>query len=482
MRKSIVKAVCFLLLLAALLACYTRVYSFKHVDGIAGLQSFYRQDGPINDVIFVGSSNVFEDINTGVLWDEYGIAAFDLAGSVQPVWNSYYYIKEALKTQSPRLIVLEVMGVLQSADYIDASRIIKNTYGMRLSPDKIEAVRVSAPPEEQTNYLWEIPTYHMRYSELGPGDFRADRDFPGWGTGGIFKGFLINTDTVPCEKPEGFQTDEASQISAKAEQYLREICRLCRERGVELLFIKSPGVTSRNATMKYNRAAEIGAEYGVPFVNFNLSYDEIGLDFSTDLGDPSHLNYRGNVKYTRYLAEYLRARYDLPDRRGEAGYESYDAMALDCAARTRSAYLCDTEALGAYLALIREGDYVVSCAVRGDLAALENYEDVKALLASAGAVLRPDGAPAVWVLRGGGVLFSSAAGDGDSWHTELAPHRSLQAGIAEGGTPSIVYNRAEQVGEGEGITLAVYDPVTQSLADTAVFPITGGVLQSRQPA
>lgn len=482
MRKSIVKAVCFLLLLAALLACYTRVYSFKHVDGIAGIQSFYRQDGPINDVIFVGSSNVFEDINTGVLWDEYGIAAFDLAGSVQPVWNSYYYIREALKTQAPRLIVLEVMGVLQSADYIDASRIIKNTYGMKLSLDKLEAVRVSAPPEELNNYLWEIPTYHMRYSELGPGDFRADRDFPGWGTGGIWKGFLINTDTVPCEKPEGFETGESSEISAKAEQYLREICRLCRERGVELLFIKSPGVTSRNATMKYNRAAEIGAEYGVPFVNFNLSYDEIGLDFSTDLGDPSHLNYRGNVKYTRYLAEYLRSRYDIPDRRGEDGYASYDAMALDCAARTRSAYLCDTETLGAYLDVIRGGDYIVSCAVCGNLRDLENFEDVKTLLASIGAVPGPDGAPAVSVLRGGGVLFSSAAGNGDFWHTELAPHRNLQVGITEGGAPSIVYNRAEQVSADGGICLAVYDPVTQSLADTAVFPIADGALLYRRQA
>lgn len=476
MRKSIVKIICFMLLLAGLLARYTQVYSFKYVDGIAGIQSFYRQDGPINDVIFVGNSNVFEDINTGVLWDEYGIASFDLAGSVQPVWNSYYYIQEALKTQTPRLIVLEVMGALQSAEYIDASRIIKNTYGMRWSPDKAKAVKVSSPREEWNNYLWEIPTYHMRYYELGPEDYRADRDIPNWGTGGIWKGFLINTDTVACEKPEGFQTDETAEIHAKAEQYLREICRLCQAHGVELLFIKSPGVTSRSATMKYNRAAEIGAEYGVPFVNFNFFYDEIGLDFSTDLGDPSHLNYRGNVKYTRYLAEYIKARYDIPDRRGEAGYESYDAIALDCAARARNAQICDTAELRAYLDAVRKEQYVTVCSLRGDFKNFENYAEVKTLLASAGVDLDASGSAAVWVLQGGEILFSSAAGGADSWHTELAPHRNLQAGLTAGGAPSVIYNRAEQTVVEEGVSLTVYDTVTESLVDTAGFPAADGAL------
>ena len=51
------------------------------------------------DVIFSGSSKVYCDIATGVLWEKYGIAAFDLGGAEAPSWGSYYQLKEALKTQ-----------------------------------------------------------------------------------------------------------------------------------------------------------------------------------------------------------------------------------------------------------------------------------------------------------------------------------------------------------------------------------------------
>ena len=36
------------------------------------------------------------------------------------------------------------------------------------------------------------------------------------------------------------------------------------------------------------------------------------------------MNYVGAEKYTRYLTAYLKAHYDLPDHRGEAGFESWD--------------------------------------------------------------------------------------------------------------------------------------------------------------
>lgn len=58
----------------------------------------------------MGSSHSFVNFNNGTLYEEYGIASYDLGGSLQPMWNSYYDLKEALKTQTPELIVLEGYG------------------------------------------------------------------------------------------------------------------------------------------------------------------------------------------------------------------------------------------------------------------------------------------------------------------------------------------------------------------------------------
>lgn len=64
-------------------------------------------------------------MNTGTLWDDFGIASFDLCGSIQPLWNTYYYMKEALETQKPKVMVVDMFAAVLADEYSDHSRIIK---------------------------------------------------------------------------------------------------------------------------------------------------------------------------------------------------------------------------------------------------------------------------------------------------------------------------------------------------------------------
>lgn len=476
MKKSIITVSCFILIFSLIFNHFQKIYSFKFADGIYGLKAFYNQEDNINDVIFIGSSNIFENINTQILWDEFGIASFDLAGSMQPMWNSYYYMKEALKTQSPRLFVLDLLGVLWEGDYLDSSRIIKNTYGMKNSLDKIEAVKISAPKANWNDYLWEVPTYHIRYQELTAGDYLPNNGTPNWES---WKGFGINTETMVCDRPEGFETDETLDISSKSEKYLRKICQLCRDNDVELLLIKTPYVTDIDSTMKYNRAAEIGAEYGVPCVDFNYYYDEIGLDFNTDLGDGLHLNYRGNIKFTRYLAEYIESQYDIPDRRGEDSYESYDIISLDCIMRTHNAMVRDTQDFDMFINEILNENYIIICSICGDFKGISNYDIVRNKIYSLGIDLNLADVSAVWVIQNGNTLFEAENGHNDKWHMELAPYKNIQIATAwaPGDAPSIQFNRKEQVKVSSGINIVVYDSVTETIVDAVGFQISEGILE-----
>ncbi len=46
-----------------------------------------------------------------------------------------------------------------------------------------------------------------------------------------------------------------------------------------------------------------------------------------DFNDPSHLNYSGSCKFTRYLGQEILYRFDAPDRRRDERYESWDRHA-----------------------------------------------------------------------------------------------------------------------------------------------------------
>ena len=473
MKKNFLKVSGFIVLFVIALICVVRVCSFKYVDGIYTLEAFYEQEENINDVLFIGSSNVFEGINTAILWDEYGIASFDLAASNQPIWNSYYFIKEALKTQNPKLIVVDFYGVEYGTDYSDLSRIVKNTYGMRLSKEKVEAKKTSSEKEMWNTHMWEIPTYHTRYRELKMEDFLPHLAIPNYDA---WKGFTINPLTIAFEKPDGFQTDKTVELTEKVEKYLRQICEYCKENNVELLFIKTPNITDIDRTMRYNMAAEIVAEYDMPFVNFNYFYDDIGLDFSKDMADNAHLNYRGNVKFTRYLADYLKNNYEIPDRRGMQGYESYDKISLDCKARTENANVYDTYDLDEFLELIQQKNYLIVYGICGYYKEAGNYNEIAEKLRQYGVELENQESSNVWVIQNGEILYDEINAYDYLWYKELAPYKTLEV-KAQGMTidsHAISFNREKMDKVNSGLNIVVYDTITQTIVDSVGFPIVNG--------
>ena len=64
-------------------------------DSTTIVDGFYAEKKNDIDVIVIGSSNSFCTVNPLVLYEEYGIAAYDFGSSSQPMNISELYLKEA---------------------------------------------------------------------------------------------------------------------------------------------------------------------------------------------------------------------------------------------------------------------------------------------------------------------------------------------------------------------------------------------------
>lgn len=326
MKKRIIKAAAFLILAALLLQQLNRILSLKQEDGILPMEIFYKQERDSIDVIFYGSSHTYSDINPAVLWKEKGIASFDLAGSLQPLWNTYYYMKESLKYQHPKVMVVELVRAIEEREYIEEARTVTNTFGMKLSREKYEAIRVSTP-ENLIPYLLEYPVYHSRYQELSKEDFEV---YGNTLEGRAYKGFYPLFITKEFEGfPDMSAVTGSRELAPKTEEYLRKIIALAKEEEIPLVFIVAPyqGIIESEQEI-FNRCKEIAEENQVPFLNFNLLYEELELNPTEDMAEASHLNHRGSVKFSAWLARWLSEEYGLPDRRGEELYGSWEQNAL----------------------------------------------------------------------------------------------------------------------------------------------------------
>ena len=103
-----------------------------------------------------------------------------------------------------------------------------------------------------------------------------------------------------------------------------KIIDLAEEEGLELILGVVPHVESAEDRATYLEIQAIAEEQGIVFINFNDYYDQMGLDFTMDFNDDSHLNYWGSVKFSNFLGYYLANEKGLTSKKGQEKYESWD--------------------------------------------------------------------------------------------------------------------------------------------------------------
>ena len=75
------------------------------------MESFWNLPNDTNDVLFFGTSHMVSGISPMEIYEKNGIVSYNLGTSCQPIQGTYYLLKEALKYQSPKVIVLDVSNL-----------------------------------------------------------------------------------------------------------------------------------------------------------------------------------------------------------------------------------------------------------------------------------------------------------------------------------------------------------------------------------
>ena len=316
--KRGLKGIAFLIIFFILWVLINQVMIFKQEDGTLPARNFYDLPADSVDVLVLGSSHAGMNVSSKTLWDEYGIASYRLWGSIQPIWNSYYYLREALEYQHPKVILLDAHSLTFDQEYGTYPVQVKNTLGLRLSRNKVENILASAPAEDRAAMLLGLPVYHNRYNELAEEDF----DYMFWQAHPEMQ-ILSSEDSTFVHSfsiLEPDLSDEEAPLGEKEEKYFRMLLEYCREQQVPLEIVASPYEISAVEQRKFRRVQSIAAEYGVRFTDFNLCYRDYDIDPQQDYLDPGHFNRYGLPKYARALADLLLEKYDLPDRRQDPGH------------------------------------------------------------------------------------------------------------------------------------------------------------------
>jgi len=331
--KTAARCVLFLGILALVTTTVYNALSWKNTNGITGL---YRLPADRADVLFVGSSHSFCTVNTAILWKEQGIAATDISESGQNFPVGYHYLREALKTQHPKVVLLELFGIDRGI-HIESGTHYRNSLNMKWSKNYVENAdyiiqdisrKITDANElsgiRKAIYL-KFPVIHSRYDELTEEDFGQNEEWLRYHSNWSNKAF---------SPPEALNEKGVDALTDVQRHYLDGLLELSKQHGFKLVLWVAPYCLNENRARQYNAVGQYARENGIDFINFHELIEETGFDYATDMRNEgsssgSHINNNGAQKITRYFGKHLMENYDLQDRRGDPSYAYYDRTARE---------------------------------------------------------------------------------------------------------------------------------------------------------
>ena len=263
------------------------------------------------DVIFLGSSHAVSGFSPQQLYNEYEIRSYNLGCEQQNLVTSYYWLKEALRYQTPEVVVLDTyllfpqenVGPLNSIE--GCTR--KALDFMKWSPVKMEAINQICNidfGQDRLSYYMPNVRYHTRWTELNKEDYSSLSMF----TKFELKGYSMLEKESGIDNYKPFvigEEREKEEIMEYMEKYLLEVIELCEEKDIQLLLVKTPCIYE--SEKRYHATKEIADSYNIPFYDFNEKniYSDLGYYFETDNFDGGHANMKGAQKLTTYIGDLL---------------------------------------------------------------------------------------------------------------------------------------------------------------------------------
>lgn len=290
--------------------------AMRRDDGERKYSAFFADEQGF-DVFFMGTSRMMDAIAPMELWRDYGVTSYNLANSSEVLDVTEQVLDLALDVHVPKVAMIDVFYVSHAVDEVW-------TYSYRhlffdevpLSYAKFEAVRATLPKDQWLEFMMPFSLYHGRWEEMLSGGVERMVECEPFMMGGELRA----GHSVPREYERTNQMSESEQPGFDA---LRRIAALCRENGVEPVFVALPGFALKEEQMEMNAVTRVADELGVTFLNL---FDVEGLvDPQQDCYDYlGHANPSGTSKVTAYIGKWLTENYALEDKRGQEAYAYWD--------------------------------------------------------------------------------------------------------------------------------------------------------------
>ncbi|TXK05064.1 hypothetical protein [Flagellimonas aequoris] len=278
---------------------------------------FYNLPENSLEVLILGNSHAYSTYSPDVIDAVCGIDSYLLAGNSQKMEQTYYNLKEALKYQSPRVVVIQATVLsgdswkTETGDY----RVYSNLMGMKFSWNKLKAISAQRPSEDYVGTLFPLLRNHNNWKRtelIGENLAREES-----GKKDDYRGFSPRVSEMTPKVMRQFdnakKTDYSSfELGRLDLHYMGEIKKLSLKKGFKVIYAMSPkypDIINPTYLSKHKVLEKEISNLGHEYIDYNMLADSIGLlprSFENGFIEYQHTSYYGAVQVSKHLAQHLK--------------------------------------------------------------------------------------------------------------------------------------------------------------------------------
>lgn len=267
------------------------------------------------DVLVLGSSDAQYSFVPSFFYEDTGLYSYIIGTPCQPLEVSYEMFKEALKTQKPKLLVLEVFTAmpLRSICEDDVCYVVSQ-YQMT-GREKYNTIDY-LPEEKAKEYKNDFMNYHNDWRTRNDYDSLLPSKvlFPQYKIDDLF-GYVYQYGGYNSENNYWLPTQYSEDIEIELDQLdlisLNNINDLCKSNNIELLLYKTPidGITQEDQSTLH-KVWDWADKNDVKYIDYiPLAKD---LKFYMQIhSDAFHCNINGASMLTGYMADFINDNYEI---------------------------------------------------------------------------------------------------------------------------------------------------------------------------
>lgn len=269
------------------------------------------------DVIVLGSSHVQYSFIPSIFFQDTGLYSYSLGTSAQPIGVSYEMLKEALKTQNPKLVILEIYTAIR---YVDNSnpendyRYVMAEY-MMTGKEKYNVIDMMSSKEKALSYKNDFINNHNNWRTVDDVGNLFEKDSYISKSLGYIEQLNTSNHVDNFWFSDKYYDYLDLTLSSEVANGLNNIYELCNNNDIELLLYMLPmdNVTQEDETYKH-LVWEWAKEKNVNYID--MLDNDYELDFRSAIHHDGYHTYVNGASYTTdLLANFIKDNYEFDNHK-----------------------------------------------------------------------------------------------------------------------------------------------------------------------